>query len=179
MHDVRGFEDKNPPPHESDGIIGLGLLGQFNVLIDYKESEMILYHPDIKPGYLTEERWFEYNFKNGYTITIDDSGETASFGMDACGGITFIDLSSRLGKSLYNYYGLTEDDGLINEWGGRKIYFIEVEHLWLKEYDLGPEKIALMDISDFTSGAILGAAFHHKHKTFFDYTQQTVWVRKY
>ena len=64
LNNVTATEELRDSPDGSDGIIGNRLFDNFNVLIDYSQSHMILYPNTRLPSDLELSQWTQFSFKH-------------------------------------------------------------------------------------------------------------------
>ena len=171
LNNVTAAEELRDSPDDSDGIIGNRLFDNFNVLIDYSQSHMILYPNTGLPFDLELSQWMPIPFKHediGIVIQgqLSSQKRTLRFCLDS-GAV----VANAEGKPLgiLQPKSLTAQDKVKDT----KTY---TDYLTIGGKNIGLMDFYLLDYAQPPVDGFLGYNFFSKYKVFIDFTKQVMYI---
>jgi hypothetical protein len=179
LTDVPCSENHNSP-YALDGVIGLGLLSNFHVLIDYPGKKLVLYRNDVTPDFLRDPSWFVYKYTKQIAIrvTFDFLDDEYEFGLDTGCNCNFLSKDSDLGKSLQTELGVTPENVIVDERTQQQYLSYHLGHLYLQTYDLGKSNFVLGKMPGYMNNGLIGFDFFHNNLVYIDFEQKELWLKR-
>jgi hypothetical protein len=178
LTNVPGYENLTSPPG-FDGSIGLGLLGNFNVLIDYPVRAMTLYPKGTVPDFLSSEEWYRCEYAGGQQFDVRFAGLAGeySLGLDTGSGATAIPADSDLARDIIEFYGVAAEKVTVNQRTGEEVYIYNMD-LYLDEYALGEHDCVITDMAGYMGNGLMGYDFFNRNRVFAAFDSKTFWLNK-
>ena len=165
------------------GLIGLALLNQFNVLIDYPNRKFGLYRKDFYPDYLKSQGWTKVQLVPPLSLPVKlrNDEETFTFCLDT--GVIAVDKEkhsygtirseSALGQLLQQNEILEPDPSEAEVLGKYSTNQLRTPC----DYPLVPMDFMLVDYKYPKRDGFLGHNFFSKYSVFIDFTQGEIHLR--
>ncbi len=178
--DKDAIRDGSPAPN---GLMGLELLKEFNVLIDYQGAAMVLYRGDLLPEDEDLNDWQKISFM------LDDTGILLSGTFEGSDReLTFLVDTGSVGRGEHG-----ETFNAMKGTMRAKLDQIPIEEMsgygvaWDQRLMFGEEKLSGLNfifVESFTkpaslNGGTLGNDFFLKYKVFFDFANHQMYVKQY
>jgi hypothetical protein len=163
--DLRDYDD-------SDGIIGNRLFDSFNVLIDYSQSQMILYPKTSLPFDLELAQWTQISFKHE-DIGIVIQGQ---FGKQPKNLRLCLDSGAVATNEEGKPFGLLRSKSLTAQ---DRIKDIKTytDDLTIDGENIGTMDFYILDFAQPPVDGFLGYNFFSKYKVFIDFTKQVMYIK--
>jgi hypothetical protein len=183
---VGGLELTNVPAYENltsppgfDGYVGLGLLRNFNVLIDYGARKMTLYRKGEVPAFIADEGWYRYEYSGAQQFDVRFEGVTGEYriGLDTGSNATAIPAGSDLAEAIIECYAIPVENVVVNERTGQEVLFFKID-LSLGEHALGEHDCVITDMAGYMGNGVMGYDFFINNKVFADFDANTVWLKE-
>ena len=177
--DIPGVENLNGPP-DFDGTIGMALIRNFNLLVDYSEEKVTLFRKDDYPGFLSNEQWSAHRFRKPLQLRVrfDFSDAEYEMGLDTGFSVTAIPKASDLGQELVSNLKIGDQHRTINTRTGKEVFMYNLEHIYLDGYDLGNNTCILSDAPTYMGNGLMGFDFFNNNKVFLDFGNGRVWLKR-
>jgi len=165
---VRGQEeifDENWVPPNTNGVIGLGILDQFKLIIDYRDSVVTFMPDSIFPKQYNIESWDKLNFDyNNYGISTSTKidGKRHKLIWDTC---------AQFSKLKTNY----KDSNNVIKKEGR--YFLNALSFIIDNNNFGPFEFILMDLRLPFDG-VIGYNFFARNLVYIDFEKKIMKIDK-
>ncbi len=179
LSNVPGVENLTSPS-DFDGTVGLELLRNFNLLLDYRGGRFTLLRKDCRPQELAEDGWFRYRgeLSASFNVSLDGTNERYAIGLDSGCSYTTVDSDSPLGRALRASLGEDERYQAVNEAGEMLFVYPEVHLLLDGRYDLGPSTCVVTDIHPPIGDGFLGYDLFWNNTVFVDHEAGEIWLRR-
>lgn len=172
LNNVTAAEELRDSPDDSEGIIGNRLFDNFNVLIDYSQSHMILYPNTSLPSDLELSQWTQIFFKHediGIVIQgrLGNQERNLRFCLDS-GAV----VANEEGKPL----GILQPKSLVaqDKVKDTKTY---TDYLTIDGKNIGSMDFYLLDYAQPPVDGFLGYNFFSNYKVFIDFTKQVMYIK--
>jgi hypothetical protein len=179
LSDVPGVENLTSPSG-FDGTVGLELLRNFNLLLDYRGGRFTLLRKDRRPQELAEDGWFRYRggISASFEVSLDGTNERYAIGLDSGCSYTTVDSDSPLGRALRATLGEDERYQAVTEAGETLFVYPDVHLLLDGRYDLGPSTCVVTDIHPPVGDGFLGYDLFWNSTVFVDHEAGEIWLRR-
>jgi predicted aspartyl protease len=172
LNNVVATEELRDSPDDSEGIIGNRLFDNYNVLIDYSQSHMILYPSTSLPLDLDLAQWTQISFKHeniGIVIQgqLRNQNRSLRFCLDS--GVVAANEEGKI-FGILQPKSLTAQDKVKDT----KTY---TDYLTIDGKDVGSMDFYLMDYAQPPVDGFLGYNFFSKYKVFIDFTKQVMYIK--
>jgi hypothetical protein len=163
-----------------DGIVGLELLRQFSVLINYNMRRLVLYACGHTPHFLTQERWFKYNYGRGLRIGVEFGFLDGRYelGLDTGCGCSLVPVDSDLGGAIRSESGPKAWEIIRDEEASREYLSCYVDHVYLDEYDLGGTRLVLGDLPPYMNDGVIGFDLFNNNVVYINFWKREIWLRR-
>ena len=184
LHDLPGYE-LFTRYDDTSGLIGLVLLNQFNVLIDYPNRKFGLYRKDFYPDYLKSQSWTKVQLVPPLSLPVKlkNYEETFTFCLDT--GVIAVDAEkhsygtirseSALGQLLQQEEAVEPDPSDVGILGKYSTNQLRTPC----DYPLVPMDFMLVNYKYPKRDGFLGHNFFSKYSVFIDFTQGEIHLRRH
>lgn len=173
FNNITVFEELRKTDDGSEGIIGNKLFDKFNILIDYKESRIILYSNISLPSFVDLNKWLKIPFKHeDIGIIIEAMSEKQNKMMRLCLDSGAVAVNEE-GKS----FNLLKADYLPTQNNADKAKTYS-DGLIINGINIGNMDFYLLDFTQPAVNGFLGYGFLSKYKIFIDFYGQFIYINK-
>jgi predicted aspartyl protease len=172
LNNVAATEELRDSPDDSEGIIGNRLFDNYNVLIDYSQSHMILYPNTSLPFDLDLSQWTQISFKHEIiNIVIQGKLRSQNKSLRFC-----LDSGVVATNDEGKIFGILQPKSLVaqDKVKDAKTY---TDYLTIDGKDIGSMDFYLMDYAQPPVDGFLGYNFFSKYKVFIDFTKQVMYIK--
>ncbi len=163
-----------------DGIVGLELLRQFSVLIDYNMRRLVFYACGHTPASLPQERWFKYNYARELRIGVEFGflDGRHELGLDTGCGCSLVPIDSDLGGAIRSEVGPGVWEIIHDEGAGREYVSCYVDHVYLDTYDLGGTRLVLGDLPPYMNDGVIGFELFKNNLVYINFWKREIWLKR-
>ncbi|MFA7074947.1 MAG: retropepsin-like aspartic protease [Endomicrobiaceae bacterium] len=171
FNNITVFEELRKTDDGSEGIIGNKLFDKFNILIDYKESRIILYSNISLPSFVDLNKWLKIPFKHeDIGIIIEGFSEKQKKNFRFCLDSGAVAVNEK-GKA----FDLLKSTALVSikQTDNEKTYS---DNIIINKKNIFPMNFYLFDFAKPDVDGFLGYAFLSEYKIFIDFKKELIYI---
>jgi hypothetical protein len=176
FRDVTGVENVSGPAG-FDGTIGLPLLQGFQLSISHADAQVTLNPPGTPPPAGPE--WTRVGLRRDLRVPIRLARGAVStrIGIDTGHSTMMVPARSLLARRIRRSDQTGTPEITINERTGKPVAVYQIEHLYIDDYDLGPQTCVIAAEARFMRNGMLGFGLFRSNDIIIDFLRNELWLR--